>query len=892
MSIEVHVRVRPEVGNSVWSSAETVLYSTNNPNTRYVYNKVHPNTSTNHTIFQSIEAIIHAAFNGKNVTVMAYGQTGSGKTHSMIGLDSDAGIVPRAAKLLIELKKSSPGTSLEAYYTEIYNESVKDLLEPQRGELVLHDAPDGGVTFDKRTVSIDTFEDFLRVQAVSEKNRKYGVTNLNSHSSRSHIILTFEIYRSNRTVKSLINLVDLAGSESASRANTGGMSLREGGFINRSLLTLGNVVDAIVEKRPYIPYRDAKLTRILRTCLGGFGITFILCCINPSRENFEQTLTTLRLTQRAMRIKNDPLVLLPLPPLFTHQYSKAAHGLVEGLTASSQAEYQRGLRDAFMYASPTLTTVVAHHRAQVADPLEVFVNLQRLLLAHDHALGIDQIGRRYNQLNDLRRGRLQNQELAESERKRQREVEMQLGTRQTKMRKLEEEKAEKASIADTELAGWEYLLHEAHQRQVSKWEVLRLTERVARDRLRYDWAVGAGRIAARYVSKLSGLTTTVVGTSAEGPVNGSRASFLRRMQERLQQAKAQLADLEVAHEMVREDVELARRGPALSSPPPLPTATRGSSPSPPPRPPLQEDEVDIEARIRALEAEERALKTRMRLAARQESLRQVRASLCGASAAATPVGKRTAAADVVQIDEAEESDTKSPICGTTRGVRRGRLASAGVGEGRSRDVYAHGVRNALTVLDSLKTRLVRDRAKPHVGKGGRRGGVSHTPNSSSSITPSSTLPLSHSENKGQRRKAGKGEEPELTLFELYQRKEREWGVHRSSVKGKSNKEDDGRGGSGQLLYHLPIHRHRNSAVELKGDGASRPDLAFNSVEEEGNRVVEGRSEPPVVGIAARRRSDHRAASSRVVVERALYTVCSNSTSPSMERRSRTRRGGK
>lgn len=150
MSIEVHVRLRPGVASPVWSSAETVLYSTSNPNTRYVYNKVHPCSSTNHNIFQGIEAIVHAALGGKNVTIMAYGQTGSGKTHSMTGTPTDPGIVPRTAKLLLELQRTMPNMTLMAYYTEIYNESVKDLLEPRRGELTLHDAPDGGSTLTRK----------------------------------------------------------------------------------------------------------------------------------------------------------------------------------------------------------------------------------------------------------------------------------------------------------------------------------------------------------------------------------------------------------------------------------------------------------------------------------------------------------------------------------------------------------------------------------------------------------------------------------------------------------------------------------------------------------------------------------------------------------------------
>lgn len=711
MSIEVHVRFRPGGSCPVWSSAETVLYSTSNPHTRYVYNKVHPFSSSNRTIFQGLEAMVHAGFDGKNVTFMAYGQTGSGKTHSMIGIDEDPGIVPRTAKLLLELKRLHPETQLQAYYTEIYNESVKDLLEPLRGELALHDAPDGGVTFDKRTIHVESYDDFLQLQLVAERNRKYGVTNLNDHSSRSHIILTFEVLRENKGMRSVINLVDLAGSESAFRANTEGVSLREGGFINRSLLTLGNVVDAIVDRRSYIPYRDSKLTRILRTCLGGSGITFILCCINPSAENFDQTVATLRFTQRAMKIKNDPVVVLNMPPLFTHQFSDSASHLIEGMQESAEAEYQRGLRDAYMYTHSTTSSVVSNFQSQVADSMHALANMQRQLVANDHAKGIDRVGRLHSQLTALQRQKQKNQEITDGERKRQREVSADIAERRRCIEQLEGDLAERSSAADTQLACWEYDLHEAHQKQLSEAAILCRSEAARRARIHYEWGVCIERVTCAWVPRMLDVLSAATARLGAGTTLPESASppTLHDMRLRLQKARAELADLTVAHEMVQEDLR-GGGGPHSSHRTGLRTtngeAEEGGADS--------DSDValaadfqdipteEIPALVDRLEREERTLLAQARREARRESIRQVRDSLrTSRSPQSTTVTRSRTPQPLVASGSATDADSQpsSRYGGPTAPFGVGRRASA------PSDTYAADVRNALAVLDSIKRQL-------------------------------------------------------------------------------------------------------------------------------------------------------------------------------------------
>ncbi|CBZ30020.1 putative kinesin [Leishmania mexicana MHOM/GT/2001/U1103] len=959
MSIEVHVRVRPSVANVVWSSAETVLYSTANPNTRYVYNKVYPSNSTNESIFHGMEAVVHAAFDGKNVTIMAYGQTGSGKTHSMIGVHHDPGMVPRAAKLLLELKRTTPGAKIQAFYTEIYNESVKDLLEPQRGELALHDAPDGGVFFEKKMIDVETFDDFIQLQAAAERNRKYGVTNLNEHSSRSHVILTFEIHRRNCVGKSVINLVDLAGSESASRANTEGISLREGGYINRSLLTLGNVVDAIVERRPYVPYRDAKLTRLLRTCLGGSGITLILCCVNPSRENFDQTVATLRFTQRAMKIKNDPVVVLNMPPLFTHQYSDGARQLIEGLQELAEAEYQRGLRDSFLYCGTTVASVVSNYQAQVSDCLHSLANAQRLLVAHDHAMAIDHIGRLYNQQNDLVRQRISNQELAENERKRQRDVASEIKSRKEKIAKLEEELRNKVSSLDTNLAGWEYQLYEARQKQRSEMDVLLQLELARRARIQYEWVVCLERIASRNVpviqAGLSALQAKLVESAGGGGSGaaehqqyrhhlhtilslqdgdaGSRTLHMKELRAALMKARDEFDDLKTAHEMVKDDIEESRRQQQQQG------SKRGSaSVSPQPRPNLsdlsEEDLVEyyrgvadseVEERIHRLEREEKALMAQARRGVRRESLRRVRESLrvSRGSRGGSSRSPQSGAGGVTITRLAETAGTGP---GSNAPQHFGRSVADEEGRAgfrqtettaqveargrRSSASYADGVKNALSILDSLKAQLQRKGGNNHASPA-----VASTSRNQQQQQQGSARLRNHrsvsSSSETRRRQGRKGVEEtavyrdseEGDVGEEHQcaapRSAAEAAAHRRHHATAPDSADDTENMSLAELYQTSMGKENwsrpkpsaapaaaSSRAAHKYTTVAEDDAAFDANaeaeegREDGRPVSRQLASSSPIGIVARRKTKRQ--NSRPAVERALYALHSNShsTSPS------------
>lgn len=152
------------------------------------------------------------------------------------------------------------------------------------------------------------------------ENRTIGTTLMNATSSRAHTIVTIEfkqiqVLMGKKSEKiSVINLVDLAGSERASSTGATGDRLKEGCNINKSLLVLGNVINALADKAMgkkkdiLPPYRDSALTRILQSALGGNSKTVMICALSPASINYEETLSTLRYADRAKKIQNKAVV--------------------------------------------------------------------------------------------------------------------------------------------------------------------------------------------------------------------------------------------------------------------------------------------------------------------------------------------------------------------------------------------------------------------------------------------------------------------------------------------------------------------------------------------------------------------------------------------------------
>ena len=262
---------------------------------------------------------------GYNGTIFAYGQSGSGKTYSMLGPDSVFetlassaenelyGITPRAVyqifNIFKDFERSGTKWKLTLSYIEIYNEKVKCLLSKKDGLKIREDPNEGFVIPEKETIDCNSPLSVFEGINLASKNRATGATNQNERSSRSHAILQLElIYNSidGLVRKSHLSLVDLAGSERIAKTGAEGQRLKEAQKINQSLTTLGMVIMSLTTPGcKHIPFRNSKLTLILKDSLGGSSKTTLLCTASRLKRHSEESIQTLYFASRAKTIKNN-----------------------------------------------------------------------------------------------------------------------------------------------------------------------------------------------------------------------------------------------------------------------------------------------------------------------------------------------------------------------------------------------------------------------------------------------------------------------------------------------------------------------------------------------------------------------------------------------------------
>lgn len=278
-----------------------------------------------------VKPLIDQVLLGFNCTVFAYGQTGTGKTYTMEGYRSDenlsweadphCGMIPRAiSQLFDKLRDQENKFTVRVSFLELYNEDAYDLLSPIEDSTKLRIYDDvsrkgsvivGGLM----EVVVNTKEHIFEILERGSAKRQTAATQLNACSSRSHTIfsITVNIREGSMQGEELLkvgklNLVDLAGSENIGRSGAQDIRAREAGSINQALLTLGRVITALVEKRPHIPYRESKLTRLLQDSLGGRTKTSLIATISPAPADYEDTMNVLEYASRAKNITNNPEV--------------------------------------------------------------------------------------------------------------------------------------------------------------------------------------------------------------------------------------------------------------------------------------------------------------------------------------------------------------------------------------------------------------------------------------------------------------------------------------------------------------------------------------------------------------------------------------------------------
>lgn len=342
-SVRVYVRVRPlnqkekDADQKMeWKYTDAaIVEDTQNGQRQYAYDACFGVDSSNKETYEKVgRPVVIKAMEGFNGTVFTYGQTGSGKTWTMRGCDSDPGMMILCIRDIFEFIKTHVDKRylLKVSYMEVYNEEINDLLNNDEStnrnlKITSEDAARGAVIGNLQEVPVETPAEFMDVLHKGESNRSYASTSMNDNSSRSHVI-----YRVAITIfdiddedaegggsdsedlgrVSYMNLVDLAGSERQKSTKTTGQTLKEGANINKSLLALGAVINKLGEaskmkkgqKPTFIPYRDSKLTRILKQSLGGNTLTSILCAISPAPMFREETVSTLKFGQLCKLIKN------------------------------------------------------------------------------------------------------------------------------------------------------------------------------------------------------------------------------------------------------------------------------------------------------------------------------------------------------------------------------------------------------------------------------------------------------------------------------------------------------------------------------------------------------------------------------------------------------------
>ncbi|XP_078413744.1 kinesin-like protein KIF28 [Cetorhinus maximus] len=270
------------------------------------------------------QEVLNNAWKGYNATLLAYGQTGSGKSYSMIGYGPDRGIIPLTCDELFKATKQNQehDKQYQIYFSmlEIYNEKVIDLLSKskQPGGLKVRESPQKGFYVqDRKSVPCESYEQVEQLMKEGNKKRITASTNINTTSSRSHMIITIQFkqvfLKDHLTKQSDINLVDLAGSERQKTSGSEGDRLREGTAINLSLTTLGNVISALAEiamgkKVLHVPYRNSTLTKLLQSALGGNSKTMMIATVSPADSCYEETLSTLRYAERTKNIQNKAVV--------------------------------------------------------------------------------------------------------------------------------------------------------------------------------------------------------------------------------------------------------------------------------------------------------------------------------------------------------------------------------------------------------------------------------------------------------------------------------------------------------------------------------------------------------------------------------------------------------
>ncbi|XP_017784963.1 PREDICTED: kinesin-like protein KIF19 isoform X2 [Nicrophorus vespilloides] len=416
----VAVRIRPLKTDE----NQRVLFTTNNKNViigdyadkndvlrqkrgsdkQYSFDVVFGEDSTQEEVYEKTTgSLVKDILNGYNATVFAYGATGAGKTHTMVGDPSQPGIMIRALNDLFNaVKDKQDQYSVTMSYLEIYNEQIRDLLNPGSGYLELREDARGrsiqvaGLT----EISTNSTNDVMVLLQKGNKARTVEPTAMNKTSSRSHALLSVTVKQTipidkrdhlrMRVKQGRLFMIDLAGSERANKTKNRGKRLQEGAHINRSLLALGNCINALSGGARYVNYRDSKLTRLLKEALSGNCRTVMIAHVSPSGNQKDESRNTLIYADRANHISNKVERNVLDVNYHVNQYQTVITELRGEIVRLQQKMTEERPRSADIKLNAEQRSAeVKNIREQIVETFKTQMKLRRKLMEIDsHLLGI------------------------------------------------------------------------------------------------------------------------------------------------------------------------------------------------------------------------------------------------------------------------------------------------------------------------------------------------------------------------------------------------------------------------------------------------------------------------------------------------------------------------
>jgi kinesin family protein C2/C3 len=334
-NIRVFCRIRPflrtekkEINIKILTD-DTISVSLKNGKVRmFDMDMIYPMTSSQDEVFTDVKPLLTSVFDGYNVCILAYGQTGSGKTYTMEGTTDTPGVIPRALAELFSIRRQKQDlfhVKLTMSMVEIYNNDIRDLLISPRGTSSMNssgmkveysDVGEGGLEV-RNVITVDVTEiaEVQRLIRIGSSHRAESPTQMNSHSSRSHSIVTIEVECQQtdkckqklgfaiKSTRAKLRLVDLAGSECVGMSGVKGEAQLETSHVNRSLSALGDVMKALsTPSRTHIPYRNSRLTHFLQDSLGGDAKMIVIVNINPTLKCLTETTHSLSFGSRVRHI--------------------------------------------------------------------------------------------------------------------------------------------------------------------------------------------------------------------------------------------------------------------------------------------------------------------------------------------------------------------------------------------------------------------------------------------------------------------------------------------------------------------------------------------------------------------------------------------------------------